>query len=533
MKTLYTESIWEAYCKKTEEDYHSKTYPHFDPIFNFEKNKNTLKKIVSDPTLSKVARHDFLPFVKILQKTPRYKLQINDADPDGGEYDLETKIRPISFASHLDTYLYSFYAFALNSIYQKYLHDNGLNEVVLAYRSDMAGKCNIQFAKETFDEVRNMFIQEGNCAVIALDIKGYFDNIQHKKLKEMWSRVIGEDDLPKDQYHIYRSLTKYSYINLTSFLKAFNINLNKIRRKYNKSIRVGEIPKHEYNSLLDLVPDSHAGATLKDKMKLLRQRLLITENSHFDEKSKKRVLKEKGIPQGSAMSAVLSNIYLLEFDHEVCKKGAVEGFIYRRYCDDLLIICKPEMVNDIKSFLIDKIRSEFYLTIQEEKTDVIDFKKAKNGKTRSFRRTYDKTTNCFLETTNDEKNYKNSQYLGFEYNGQQFYLRSSSLSRYFRKMKARILKTVGMAYSRNSKADVIFKKELFKRYSHLGDQNFILYALNASKEYYINLKGERKVGFNSPSIRRQISAHMRILKQEIEKTSGQRAKKKGLSTILK
>jgi hypothetical protein len=30
-----------------------------------------------------------------------------------------------------------------------------LNEVVLAYRSDLAGKCNIQFAKETFDEVRN------------------------------------------------------------------------------------------------------------------------------------------------------------------------------------------------------------------------------------------------------------------------------------------------------------------------------------------------------------------------------------------
>lgn len=533
MKTLYNEDIWEAFCKRTEEDYTPKTYPHFDPIFNFQENKSSLKNLVSDPTLSKVARHDFLPFVKILQKTPRYKWQDEDSHPDGGEYDLETKIRPISFASHLDTYIYSFYAFALNLIYQKYLHENGLNDVVLAYRSDMEGKCNIQFAKEAFDEVKRKFIQDDKCAVISLDIKGYFDNIQHKKLKEMWVKVIGEADLPEDQYHIFRSLTKYSYVNLTSFLKSFNINLNKIRRKYKKSRRNGVTPKYEYNSLLDLIPSSLAGATFKDKMKLLRERLLITENSHFDEIKKKRVLKDKGIPQGSAMSAVLSNIYLLEFDRDIYEKGKAEGFIYRRYCDDLLIICNPDKVNEIKDYLMNKIHKEYFLTIQDEKTDVVDFKKSKKGKIRSFRRTYDKTSKSFIETTNDEINFKNLQYLGFEFSGQQYYIRPSSLSRYFRKMKARVFKAVSMAYGKNSKANIIFKRELYNRYSHLGEQNFILYALNASKEYYFNSKGEKKDGFNSPAIRKQISSHMRILKQEIEKTSGQRAKLKGVSIVMK
>ena len=60
----------------------------------------------------------------------------------------------------------------------------GSAECILAYRSDL-GKCNIQFAKEAFDQVR----KRGECTAIALDIKGYFDNIDHETLKEKWQTI--------------------------------------------------------------------------------------------------------------------------------------------------------------------------------------------------------------------------------------------------------------------------------------------------------------------------------------------------------
>lgn len=98
-------------------------------------------------------------------------------------------------------------------------------------------------------------------------------------------------------------------------------------------------------------------------------------------------------------------------------------------------------------------------------------------------------------------------------------------------MKAGIFKTVSMAYSPNSKSHNIFKQRLFSKYSHFGRRNFISYAKNAARKYYKNSLGEIKEGMNSPSISRQISAHMRILTQELEKTSAQRAKTKSVTKL--
>ena len=526
MKTLYTKAIWDAYCEKVEDDFQLKTYPQFDPYFNFQKDKGRLQAIVSDLTFKKVSSHDFVPFLKILQKTPRYRYQVGEDN-----YDLETKIRPISFASHFDTYLYGFYSYTLNLLYQDYIHKNGFKDVVLAYRTDQDGKCNIQFAKETFDLIKDKFTKEGECSVIALDIKGYFDHINHKKLKEMWCKIIGESDLPPDQYKIFRSLTKYSYVNYSSFLKHFNVNLKKLQKQQEKKYKGKEkIPKG-YQSLFDLIHSSVAGASFYDKMELLRKRKLVTINSEYDRGQKKRVLKNSGIPQGSAMSALLSNIYLAEFDKEIVIKGQKEGFIYRRYCDDLLVICKPHQVNDLKNYLMKLIDKEYKLTIQDKKTDVIDFKVSSKNKIRSYRRKYTEATKTFDPLPNNDKYFKNLQYLGFEFNGQNIYIRPGSLSRYFRKMKARLVKTISMAYSKNSKSNTISKQQIFSRYSHLGKRNFISYALNASKKYYKNSKNVKKNGMDSPSIKRQVAAHMRILKLEIEKTSGQRALQKGAAVI--
>ncbi|WP_169817494.1 reverse transcriptase domain-containing protein [Algoriphagus vanfongensis] len=528
MKTIFTKELWDAYVQKVEKDFKLKTYPQLDPYFNFKKDKVILFDLLSDPSLKRMKNHNFTPLIKILQKTPRYKWQEDKELSAGGKYNLETKIRPISFASHFDTYIYGFYSFALNIKYQDYIHKNGFQEVVLAYRSDLEGKCNIQFAKEAFDQIKKSFKEEGECSVIALDIKGYFDHIDHSILKKMWCKIIDEDDLPLDQYKVYRSLTKYSYVNYGSFLKHFNINLKKLEKEQKKKHKGKKNVPKGYQSLFDLIPNDINGSTFHDKMELLRKRKLVAIN-----RTKDRSYSKNGIPQGSALSALLSNIYLAEFDKNIFEKGQNEGFVYRRYCDDLLIICKPEQVNPLKNYIIDLINNDYKLIIQNRKTDVIDFMPSQNGQIRSFRREFDTKKEIFNSLPNEEINFKNLQYLGFEFNGKSIYVRPGSLSRYFRKMKARVAKSISMAYSENAKSDIIFKQQIYSRYSHLGKKNFLSYVKNASKRYYSNSAGEKKDGMNSPSIKRQVAAHMRILKQEIEKTSRQRAKQKGVDIIKK
>lgn len=497
---LFTTEIWERYSKKVEENFKLKKYPHFDPYFNFPKEKQKILSLISYQSGKKVAQHSFLPLVKILLKTPRFRFQENEK-----AYGLETKIRPISFTSHFDNYIYGFYAFAINEKYQEYIRNHEFNPVVLAYRTDLEGKCNIQFAKEVFDIIKTI----GPCTAIALDIKGYFDSIDHQILKEKWCKILGIKELPIDQYKIFRSLTKYSYVNKNSILKHFNVNLDKKKRE-----------KEKWVTLLDLIPDKIAGNTFKAKFDLLRSRKLIVINK---QKKEKDTLSWKGIPQGSAMSALLSNIYLIDFDEYIFSLSHKLDFFYRRYCDDIIIICPTESADCIKNIVIEDISKKYKLTIQDKKTEIIDFRAYKNGGLRSFKRSNDSKTNQFPSLSNDERNCKNLQYLGFEFNGQKTYIRPGSLSRFFRKLKGRIVKTVMMAYSNKSKSNKIYKQQILHRYSHLGRRNFLTYALNASKKYYKNSEGIRKEGMDSPSIKKQVSAHIGIIEKEIKKTSEQRA----------
>lgn len=500
---LYTDEIWRRYVLSVEDNFRLKTYPHFDPYFDFPKEKHKILELVSKKEGIGVAKHSFLPLVKILLKTPRYRYQENESS-----YGLETKIRPISFASHFDTYIYKFYSFAINEKYQEYIHNHEFESSVLAYRTDLDGKCNIQFAKEVFDIISRF----GPCTAIALDIKGYFDSIDHEIIKDKWCKVLGTKELPIDQYKIYRSLTKYSYVNKNSILKHFQISLKKKKNKNEKWI-----------TLLDLIPDNLDGSSFKEKFDLLRKRKLIVTNKAIEEQDGSS--HGKGIPQGTSMSALLSNIYLIDFDEYIHTRGQKSNFYYRRYCDDIMVICPTESANEIMNLLIDEISNKHRLVIQSKKTEVIDFRQDDKGNLRSFKRTYNDELKQFDSQPSDEKNFKNLQYLGFEFNGHKIYIRPSSLSRYFRKMKARVVKTIIMAYSSKSKSNKIFKQQLLHRYTHLGKRNFLSYALNASKDYYLNSAGQRKEGMNSPTIRKQVSSHLSILQNEIKKTSEQISKK--------
>ena len=505
------EELWEDWASREElnyilekkssgaasRKYLKKGYTHFDLRFWFPEGKEAIKKILKNKLRVYHGKHKrdewwaFSPFLKILIKTPRYKYQENY-----NQYDLETKIRPICFASHLDSLIYSFYAYVLTKKYENYIANHGFSECPIAYRSNLDGKSNIQFSKEVFNEIRT----RKTCSAIALDIKGYFDNIDHLILKEKWTKVIGEA-LPEDQYKIFKSLTRYSYIAKSSILKKYNVDLKKLE----------SLP----TTLLDLVP----GVQDYEKFQRLRDDRLIVTNA----KPNKKTERHCGIPQGSGMSSVLSNIYLIDFDKELNEKSKMEGFYYRRYCDDILIVCDSERAEELQKYTIDKIRSEYFLEIQDRKVELTDFKANSKGVIRAFNKKKQLKLGVLITDASSEKFfYKPLQYLGFEFDGQNIFIRSSSLSRYFRKMKGRIIKTVVMAYSKRGKGDRIWMRQIFDRYTHLGKNNFLTYAYKAASSEYENSKGELKQGMNSASIKRQIGRHMNILYKTLENKNNQR-----------
>ena len=482
--SLYNDDVWNRYCEKfgkTPEEFQIKSYSHFDTPFNFLKKNRKIQNLVSDSSLKKVAEYAFLPFVKILVKTPRYKYQEKEK-----VYELETKIRPIAFASHFDTYLYGFYSFAITEKYQEYIKSKGFDDCIIAYRTDLDGKCNIQFAKEVFQRVKDFTDVGKTCTAIALDIKGYFDNIEHNILKTEWGKVLDQSELPIDQYTIFKSLTKYSYVSKNSILRHFGINLENL----------GE----NWHSLLDLINDSIGGKSFQDKFNLLRRRQLISKNLP---KVEDGVLSNRGIPQGSPMSALLSNVYLIEFDEWLSKLTKNRGWTYRRYCDDLLIICDTEAANNLYEKVKTKI-STYAVKIQTKKTDIIEFKQNSKGKIRGLDKAVIDQKRLVITAGNEQQYYRNLQYLGFEYSGTNIYVRHTSLSRYFRKAKARITKSVMMAYSDKSTIGKIYKKSIYEKYSHIGRRNFIQYARNAACKTYTNSGGLIREGMDSTSVKLNI-----------------------------
>lgn len=498
---MYEENIWKEFVEFESRNYSllngkrtylKKNYLHFDSKIWFPEKASKIQGILSDP--HKVVKLKFDPFLKIKIKTPRYKYE-----EEIGDKELSTKVRPICFASHRDSLIYGYYSFALSKKYEEYLKNKDHGNSILAYRG-IDGKCNIQFAKEAFEEIRDL----ETCTAVALDVSGFFDNIDHKILKEMWCKVIGMSDLPNDQYKIFRSITKFSYVNQTSLLKKLGITLKKL-----------ESPP---GSLLRLIP----GKNGLEKYRTLRKLNLITDN-YFSNRER-----QFGIPQGSPISSLLSNIYFLDFDEKISNLGKEMQFSYRRYCDDILLICKNGNYKDIQKLVIDELNG-LKLSVQDRKTEIVSFKKAKSGKIRGFNvRKMLKNPGC-----SEENCFKNVQYLGFEFSGQKIYLRSSSLSRYYRKMKAGVWNTVAMAYGKNEMGHHIFKKKLYQRYTHLGKRNFYRYALNASSETYTNSSGELKPGLNSPTIKRQLSNHFAVLVRTLEKKNRIRAniKKKEPKTL--
>lgn len=421
--------------------YKSRGYLHFDrPI-----NQAAALEIVS--SAKAVAKHAFYPFIRYVEQTQKVFFDKSI----GKVVKKDPKQRPISYAAHVDSHIYSYYCELLNQAYEEHLAKMQWSSAILAFRA--LGKSNIDFARDAFLDIA----MRDSCCVIAIDIKGFFDNLNHAHLKDSWQTLLGASKLPDDHYAVYRSLTKFSYVYRDQAYEALGLSKNNPKQGRK---RVCE--PHEFRTKI-------------------RDGGLIETNKET-----------KGIPQGSPISAMLSNVYMMGFDEQIHAYVQACGGAYYRYCDDVLLIVPLELEAEAKD-LVELRVNAIALEIQTAKTETCKFTRSAKG-LRSDRPL---------------------QYLGFVFDGANIYLRSSSLARY----QDRVHRGIWLAGKCMDKVNTkrvargqlprsMFLKKLYKRYSYLGRRNFISYGYRAAKI------------MKAPSIKRQLKPHWDRLRERISDVHG-------------
>ena len=298
-------------------------YLHFDQKIDFSKREFFFKTFFSD-RMETVGKHSFYPFIKMVIETPRYK----KVESDKGKGDTQRKIvkkpRPLAYCAHFDALIYSYYSFVLTSAYVEKIKEWNIYDNVLAYIEK--GKSNIEYALEVFNFVK----EKSDCVALAFDITSFFDGLEHEHLKLSWCKVINERvRLPKDQFKVFNSLTNYAYVERDDLQNSFEF----LNPKNNERAPNGRICEPE------------------EFRKLVRGMGLIRKNSNVVkvEDSTQEGL-PCGIPQGSPISACLSNIYMIDFDlrmKEIIESGEENG-LYRRYSDDIIVIVDSSKAEKIK-----------------------------------------------------------------------------------------------------------------------------------------------------------------------------------------
>ncbi len=402
-----------------------KGYLHFDRPVSFKFAKSFLDN--SD----NVARHSFFPFITYTKSTPRYRPE---------ERKVESKDRLIAYASHLDSQVYARYSLCLAALLERIYSDEELSGNVLAYRA--IGKCNIDFANDAFRDA----VQRAPCTALAFDVSAFFDTLDHGLLKQIWCSLLGVNSLPSDHFAVYKSITKFAFVDRDAVYSEFGLRANTSTERMSRICEPAEF-----------------------RIRVRGKGLVSQNTNHF------------GIPQGSPISAVLSNAYMLPFDRTMANLASQLGGVYRRYSDDILWICPSEYESQV-SEAVDKELKALLLNSNLEKRERSVFSVAGSR-----------------TVVSDQP----LQYLGFTFDGERKLIRSQTLARFYRRMKFGV-RSAAIA-ARNCGSTKIFRHELYSRFSHLGRRNFVSYGRRSQEM------------MRSESIRKQLKRHWTNLHAELEK----------------
>lgn len=356
-----------------------------------------------------VARHSFAPLLRFEKVSKRYK---------PAEHKTVPKKRPIMFASHKDAAIYGYYAKAVSEALEQAYAAKGISANVLAYRK--LGRGNASFAAEAYDHA----LAHAPCTILAFDVEDFFGSLNHGRLKARLKDLLATSELPPDWYQVFKSVTKYHFIERTD-LKNDPVIGPRFRSR-------GSVPI----------------ATVAE----IKQRNIPIKGS---------ATPLRGIPQGTPISSAFSNLYLFTFDQALAAYVDTFGGQYRRYSDDILIICPTEKADETVEIVRSLLSTE-HLTLNEGKTERVRF----DPQDASSRR-------------------RAAQYLGFTLHETGPGLRPSTLSRRARKLKGAIRRAqLQMEELRASgNTDPISTKKLRRQFTPSGPRNFSTYARGAADNF--------------------------------------------------
>lgn len=422
-------------------------YAHFD---SKSINLDSCWSYISDS--DKISKHSFLPFITYDQVFYKFYKENKTTNKS------KSKIRKICYSSHLDRCIYKYYSFLLNNYYNEYCDTFEIHESVIAYRSNL-GKNNIHFAKKAFD-----FITKENCIILVGDFSNFFDNLDHKYLKRRLCDVLNVNTLDDDWYAIFKNITKYSEWDLISLLKLNGLISD-------KNIKAKKIAEQKHDKLLNgNTYNARKHSEFFDyKIRKLNKQKVVLSKKDFKKYKKhylKYNMKSYGIPQGSAISAILSNVYMIEFDKEINKFTSEHDGLYLRYSDDFIIVLpiKEREINDIsdklKIFLNKTVEGIKNLFLQKDKTKVYLYK-----------------NDLITDTSN---NNDSIDYLGFLFDGKEVTLRAKTVSKYYYRMY-RKLRSIIKNKGCTRKGNKVNYRNLYETYTRKGRSsgNFFSYVHRA------------------------------------------------------
>ena len=177
-------------------------------------------------------------------------------------------------------------------------------------------------------------------------------------------------------------------------------------------------------------------------------------------------MQKYGIPQGTAISALLSNLYMIEFDAAANAFAKRHGGRYMRYCDDILFIVPQASADAANTFCINEL-SKLKLSANPSKTDICVFSRVGNRQTTK----------------------RSLQYLGFLFDGEQILIRSAAFAKFSSRMRGGVSLAKQTMRSRNKTRRImgaaeqpLYLRKIFSRYSHLGKRNFLRYGYAAAEQ---------------------------------------------------
>lgn len=442
----------------TDYDHRPRKYLHFDA----PPSEEVARSVVTDP--ERVAQHSFYPFLGFTMETVRVKKN------EDGRLELKQKTRAIKLAAHMDAAICSHYGAILKDPYESQVREAGLSQCVTAFRRQREpGRNNIYFANEVFEYIQS----HRPCVALGLDVSKFFDRLDHGVLKERWAATLGVERLPPDHFALFKYLTKFAWVDCERAFAAVGISRHNPRPRDCRRLRI-------------------CSAELFRTQ--IREAGLVWKNPKHG----------KGIPQGSPISALLSNIYMLEFDRAMLEAVNQVGGLYRRYCDDILLVVPPQAADSIYRIAGEGI-AQLRLNLNVEKELIVSFpaglgQLAEEGKI--------------------------LQYLGFEFNGRQKLIRGSSLVRYYGKMRRGVVLAKQTQRKENRKRSkqglgptALRTRKLKIRYSYLIRRRFELQQGQGRvcKENFITYAYRASESMNAPEIKRQVKNHWRKLQEEIAK----------------